>query len=203
MTPADVERAGCAVAPQVLALAAGHVEGILDGIFSIGAALDRRKDAADLARAMTSRIMAVHDAVKHRPAPGVVALEWTDPLFAMGNWGPELVEAANGRLLIGEKGQHSGVIDWHEIREADPDWLIIAPCGFDLERTKREAQTLEALPGWLDLARSGKIKWLWRTATCTSTDPGPRSSRPWRSWRKSSTDTRRAKRAMPGCAIPR
>jgi len=159
VTPADVERAGCAVAPQVLALQAGSVQGILDGIISIGQALDREKDAEDLVRAITSRIIAVHHAVKHRRAPSVVALEWTDPLFAMSNWGPELVEAANGHLVLGEKGEHSGVIDWHEVRDADPDWLVIAPCGFDLERTAREAATLEALPGWFDLraVRQGQV----------------------------------------------
>ena len=53
---------------------------------------------------MRRRIAAVHDAVGDRPAPILVPLEWTDPIFAMGNWGPELVEAANGRLLLGEKG---------------------------------------------------------------------------------------------------
>ena len=43
--------------------------------------------------------------------------------------------------------------------DADPEWLIIAPCGFDLERTTREATTLEALPGWFDLCavRQGKV----------------------------------------------
>ena len=100
---------------------------------------------------MKSRMSAVHDAVKHHRAPTVVALEWTDPAFAMGNWGPELVEAANGRLLLGEKGEYSSAIDWQQVRDADPEWLIIAPCGFDLERTMREAPMLEALPGWLDL----------------------------------------------------
>ena len=61
---------------------------------------------------MKGRMMAVHDAVKHRRAPSVVALEWTDPIFAMGNWGPELVEAANGRVMLGEKGEFSRAIDW-------------------------------------------------------------------------------------------
>jgi hypothetical protein len=51
----------------------------------------------------------------------VIVLEWTDPLFSMGNWGPELVEAANGRVLLGEKGQYSQAIAWDAVREADPE----------------------------------------------------------------------------------
>jgi iron complex transport system substrate-binding protein len=151
VTPADVQRAGCPVAGQVLALSAGTVQGIHDGILAIGRSLSREGEAASLVNTMTSRIGAVYDVVKRRRAPTVVALEWTDPVFAMGNWGPELVEAANGRLLLGEKGGYSAAIDWQKVRDADPEWLIIAPCGFDLERTTREASFLEALPGWFEL----------------------------------------------------
>jgi iron complex transport system substrate-binding protein len=159
VTPADVKRAGCVAARQVLALRAGSVQGILDGIFSIGRALGREQDAANLTAAMKSRIRAVHGAVKHRRAPSLVALEWTDQVFAMGNWGPELVEAANGRLMLGEKGEFSKAIEWQQVRHADPEWLIVAPCGFDLGRTMREVPTLEELPGWFDLraVREGKV----------------------------------------------
>lgn len=159
VTPADVGRAGCVVAGQVLALGAGSVQGIFDGIAAIGRALGRDRAAGDLVEAMRRRIGAVHDAVKHRRAPSLVMLEWTDPIFAMGNWGPELVDAANGRLVLGERGEHSSAIDWQRVREADPEWLIVAPCGFDLARARREVPTLEALPGWFDLraVREGRV----------------------------------------------
>jgi iron complex transport system substrate-binding protein len=135
------------------------VQGIFDGVAAIGRALGRERDAANLVDAMRRRMGAVHDAVKHRRAPSLIMLEWTDPVFAMGNWGPELVDAANGRLALGERGEHSSAIDWRRVREADPEWLVIAPCGFDLERTRREVPTLEALPGWFDLraVRNGKV----------------------------------------------
>jgi iron complex transport system substrate-binding protein len=159
VTPADVERAGCTVAGQVMALGAGNLQGIYDGIAAIGGALGRQHDAASLVNTIKGRFSAVHDAVKHRRAPTVVALEWTDPVFAMGNWGPELVEAANARLHLGEKGEHSRAIDWQYVRDADPEWLVIAPCGFDLERTTREAPFLESLPGWssLQAVRRGQV----------------------------------------------
>ncbi len=159
VTPADVERAGCVVADQVLALHAGNVGGILAGIISIGKALGRNEDALELVGTITSRLNAIKGAVKHLRIPSLVALEWTDPIFAMGNWGPELVDAANGHLLLGEKGAHSRAIDWQLVRDADPEWLVIAPCGFDLARTLREVPTLEALPGWFDLraVRHGKV----------------------------------------------
>ena len=76
----------------------------------------------------------------------------------MGNWGPELVEAANGRPLLAEPGEWSRAIPWQQVREADPEFLLVAPCGFDLPRTVREVPFLEGLPGWFELrsVREGK-----------------------------------------------
>jgi iron complex transport system substrate-binding protein len=135
----------------VLALSAGTVAGIYDGIRAIGQAINRDRAAAELSANMQQRIAAVTAAVSNRPAPTLVMLEWTDPMFAMGNWGPELVEAAGGNLLLGEKGEMSRAIEWKAVREADPDYLIIAPCGFGLERSMAESATLQTLPGWSEL----------------------------------------------------
>ena len=83
--------------------------------------------------------------------PTVVMLEWTDPLFAMGNWGPELVDIANGELLLGKKGEYSAAIPAEQLRDADPEYLIVAPCGFNLERSLRERSVLERNPWWQEL----------------------------------------------------
>ena len=161
VTPSDVKQAGCITARQVLALQAGSVQGIFDGIYSVGRALGRDREAVDLVAAMKNRIMAVHDAVTHRRAPSVVALEWTDPIFAMGNWGPELVEAANGRLMLGEKGQFSRAIDWQRVRDADPEWLIVAPCGFDLELRHARGHDAGSVTRLVRIGavREGKVAW--------------------------------------------
>jgi iron complex transport system substrate-binding protein len=160
VTPGDVERSGCGVlARQVLALTAGSVDGIYAGVMALAEALHRPQAGAKLIADMQRRIDAITEAVSGRPAPSVVMLEWTAPIFSMGNWGPELVDAANGNILLGEKGEHSQAIPWERVRHADPDYLIIAPCGFDLPRTRQEVPTLEALPGWsaLRAVRSGRV----------------------------------------------
>ena len=94
---------------------AGTVQGIHDGIFAIGRALGRETEAAGLVNTIKTPhrtpFMTRSNTVV---PPTVVVLEWTDPVFAMGNWGPELVEAANGRLLLGEKGEYSAAIDWQQ-----------------------------------------------------------------------------------------
>ena len=153
VTPGDVARTGCEdLAHQVLALGAGTIRGIYDGILAVGKAINHASAAHALVANIQQRIDKTYQAVRKKSAPTVVILEWTDPIFPTGNWGPELVQAANGKLLLGGKGEHSRAISWEHVREADPDYLIVAPCGYSLDRSLREIPVLEALPGWFELS---------------------------------------------------
>jgi iron complex transport system substrate-binding protein len=159
VTPADVERADCAIEGQVLALVAGSLNGIYEGIRRVAGAMDIEQNGEALIKRMTKRIASVTEAVRDRRPPTVVILEWTDPIFAAGNWTPELVEAANGSVLLAEKSKHSSAIAWDQVREADPEYLIIAPCGFSVERAQEALRGLERLPGWFKLTavREGHV----------------------------------------------
>jgi iron complex transport system substrate-binding protein len=90
-------------------------------------------------------------------------MEWVEPLMAAGNWMPELIRMAGGENLFGENGRHSpGLIHeltWEQLADADPDVAIVAPCGFDLERTAREMHWMTGRPGWSDLraVRQGRV----------------------------------------------
>ncbi len=81
----------------------------------------------------------------------VACIEWIDPLMAAGNWMPELVEMAGGINLFGEAGKHSPWIIWKDIQKADPDVILVLPCGFDIPRTQQERRILTQKPGWSDL----------------------------------------------------
>jgi iron complex transport system substrate-binding protein len=143
----------------VLALTAGTLAGIWDGMRAVARALGREAAGEALVAQERERLDAVSRRVAGLRRPSVVLLEWMDPIFAMGNWGPELVEIANAELLIGSKGEHSAAIEWKQVLDADPEYLIVAPCGFDLARTLGERHVLEALPGWSGLraVREGKL----------------------------------------------
>ncbi|MEO0708643.1 MAG: cobalamin-binding protein [Cyanobacteria bacterium J06649_5] len=75
------------------------------------------------------------------PRPKVACIEWTEPLMAAGNWVPELVELAGGQDCFGVAGAHSDWMTWDDLTTADPDIIIVLPCGYDLAQTK--AATLE------------------------------------------------------------
>jgi len=83
--------------------------------------------------------------------PRVAVLEWLDPPMAAGNWTPELVEIAGGINLFGKVGIHSPWLAWEDLLAADPDVIILTPCGFTLERTLQDVPLLEARPGWSNL----------------------------------------------------
>ncbi|MEO1182269.1 MAG: ABC transporter substrate-binding protein, partial [Cyanobacteria bacterium J06636_28] len=85
------------------------------------------------------------------PQPTVACLEWTDPLMGAGNWVPELVSMAGGHPLFGHVGRHSPWIGWEDITAADPDLLVVMPCGYDLEQGRQSIDQLVQLPPWQSL----------------------------------------------------
>jgi iron complex transport system substrate-binding protein len=160
VTPGDIAKSGCdGLAKQVLALRAGTVGGIYEDIRRVGRTINRGDAAGNLVAKIRRRLNEIHRRVQQRSTSTLVILEWTDPIFPASNWASELVEAANGNLLLGNKGEHSAAISWQSVCEANPDYLIVAPCGFNLPRSLREIPILEALPGWFELAcvRNGQV----------------------------------------------
>ena len=159
VTPADLERDGCAIAARQLSLSAATIEEIFRGIAQVAEALGLPERAPAVIERERGRLEIVRQRTAHLRRPTVVMLEWTDPFFAMGNWGPELVEIANGEPLLGHPGEFSTAIPAERLRDADPEYLIIAPCGFNLERAEREQAVIERHPWWRDLraVRNGNV----------------------------------------------
>jgi iron complex transport system substrate-binding protein len=160
VTPGDIERSGaCGFTVDQLALSASTLDGIFGGIQDVADRLGLEERGRALVERERRRLLAVSEQTAHFRRPTVVMLEWADPLFAMGNWGPELVEIANGELLLSHKGEYSTAIPAEQLRSADPEYLIVAPCGFSLERALLEQPVLERHPWWHELqaVRKGNL----------------------------------------------
>ena len=160
VTPNDIQRSGCDTpSARMLPLKAGSLSGIFADIQSVADALNLTSQGHALVAQERQRLENVTIRTAGLRRPTVVMLEWTDPLFAMGNWGPELIEIANAKLLIGAKGQHSTAIPAQTLIDADPEYLIIAPCGFTLQRALAEKPILESFPWWHNLraVQFGKV----------------------------------------------
>ncbi len=155
VTPRDLSRNQA----RIVALSASTLDDIFEGVMQVARAMDLTERGRALVEKERARLEAVRRRTSGRPRPSVVVLEWTDPIFVMGNWGPELVRIANGEPVLGNDRLYSSAIPADQLREADPEFLIVAPCGFDLERSWRERTVLELLPWWHELkaVQEGKV----------------------------------------------
>lgn len=125
------------------------VEDILDDVRRVGAALDREERADELVADLRSRIDRVADRAAEAPfRPDVAVLDWLDPAMVAGHWVPELVELAGGEYGLADPGDTSTPREWAEIRAYDPDILVAAPCGFELEQTFENIGDLTSRDGW-------------------------------------------------------
>lgn len=84
-------------------------------------------------------------------APGVLFVEWLDPLMPGGHWVPEQIAAAGGRSLVLGPGEHSVPQRWEDVRRLEPDVVVFGPCGFSPERTIAELDVARQWPGWADV----------------------------------------------------
>lgn len=160
---ADVERAiadSVTSRPQVVPLQPNALDDVLLDIQRVAAALDDPTSGRQLVDRLRSRLAEIAAAAPSTSArPTVACIEWLEPLMTAGNWIPELVTIAGGTPLLSEPGKHSPWVDWDALIAADPDVLVVMPCGFDLGRTRRETTLLTQHPGWnrLKAVRSGRV----------------------------------------------
>jgi iron complex transport system substrate-binding protein len=143
----------------VVALGASTPSGILDDFQQVARVLGLAEQGRNLVERIRQRLAALTTTTRQLQRSSIVCLEWVDPIFPMSNWMPELVERAGGVGLLGVPGHHSAATPWDAVRQADPDVLVVAPCGFDLPRTLAEMPTLAARPGFRDLraVRAGRV----------------------------------------------
>ena len=168
-TPDDLAAALAAwtgAAPAIVSLAPLALDDVLEDVARIGAALGRAERGRALAADLRARLDALSVLGRSFPTrPRVAALEWLDPLIAGGNWMPELIERAGGVPLFGKAGEHSPRLDWAELEAAEPDVVLVVPCGFGLAQAHAE------------LARTPKLA-RFRTAVLDGNQyfnrPGPR-----------------------------
>jgi iron complex transport system substrate-binding protein len=174
---ADVESATCTWTGRPVEIVSLRPDSMADtyaDIRGVAVALDAAEKGEALVAQMQRHIAAVKERVSGRERPRVAFIEWVEPLMAGGNWMPELIEAAGGHNLFGEAGKHSGWMQWDELIAADPQVIIVAPCGYGLKRCLEELPLLQAKPGWrsIDAVRQGRV--YFADGNAYFNRPGPR-----------------------------
>lgn len=134
--------------PELISLQPSTVDEILEDIQCVGGILGL--PAQETVSHLCDRIQTLKLQVTHTDIT-VGCIEWTDPLMAAGNWVPELVAMAGGKDLLGMPGKHSSWLTWTQLQAADPDVLIVMPCGFDLKATAQAVRSLYRDDRWQQL----------------------------------------------------
>jgi iron complex transport system substrate-binding protein len=161
--------------PRVVNLEPSCLDDIFGDIRRVAAALEIPERGEAVVAALTERVAAVRARaapVEHRPR--CFLMEWIDPPFCAGHWGPELVEIAGGIEPLGRMGQPSARIAWDRVLEAQPEVLVLACCGYPAERTLRDLPILKRYPVWptLPAVRNGRVYAVDGSAYFSR--PGPR-----------------------------
>lgn len=146
--------------PKIISLSPNTLDDILGDLQRVGDPLGVAERGVALAEGIRNRMSAIADRARTaKSRPPVAIIEWIDPLMAAGNWMPTLVEMAGGANLFGTAGAHSPWMKFSELAAADPDIVIVAPCGFAIDRSIREMPALVQNPGWAKLkaVRGGRV----------------------------------------------
>ena len=146
--------------PRLVSLEPNLLADVWGDIQRVAAALEVAEKGAEVVAHLKGRMETVVQQVQGlAERPRVACIEWIEPLMAAGNWVPELVEMAGGKNLFGVAGAHSPWMQWEQLQEQDPDVIVVLPCGYDIEKSRREMGGLTAQNGWSDLraVRAGRV----------------------------------------------
>ena len=174
----DVERAladWSRARPRVVALHPSTLDDVFDDIRRVAEALGVFDRGAALVARLSSRMAQISETARRlTDRPRVATIEWLSPPMAAGNWIPEMIERAGGENLFGERGRHSPWLAPEALRDADPDVIVVFPCGFSLARVEAEAGLLHGLPGWKGISAVEKGAVFLADGNQYFNRPGPR-----------------------------
>jgi iron complex transport system substrate-binding protein len=158
----DVEQAlarGLHGQPKIVSLQPDSLTQIWEDFRRIAGALEIPAEGERVVAELQARMAALCPPSQKQTEPRVACIEWVEPLMAGGNWTPELIAMAGGVNLFGEAGQDPPWMTWEQLTAADPDVIVVAPCGFDLRRTAEEMHWMTRRAGWSGLraVREGRV----------------------------------------------
>jgi len=161
--------------PRVVNLEPTSLDDIFDDIRRVAETCDVPERAEKLIENLSERVENVRErSARISDRLCCFLMEWVDPPFCCGHWGPELVEIAGGHDPLGRKHQPSAQIEWQQVLDARPEIIVLALCGYDIDRARRDYELLRRFPGFgsIPAAESGQVYVV--NASAYFARPGPR-----------------------------
>jgi iron complex transport system substrate-binding protein len=124
--------------PKILSLEPATFADVLSSIKTVGDHTDRVAEARAVINELRSRVDRVAISAASQLPVRILCLEWLDPPWSAGHWLPDMVGLAGGVEALGARRQPSRRVTWQDVIKADPEVIVMALCGFDLDRTLYE-----------------------------------------------------------------
>ena len=160
--------------PDIISVEPNSIKDIFSDIKIIAEVLNVVDRGDDLINFMKNRIRVLKKSYDIKSGPTVAAIEWINPLMAAGNWVPELIEMAGGVNLFGEAGKHSPWMNYQDLIEKNPQTIIIMPCGYNIQKSIVEIDSLIKQKGWEELSAVKNDKVYITDGNQFFNRPGPR-----------------------------
>src|SRR5262245_41100654 len=161
--------------PRVVNLEPTSLADIFDDIRRVADVCDVRERAEKLIEDLLARVGNVRQRSAKIPDPRrCFLMEWVDPPFCAGHWGPELVEIAGGHDPLGRKHQPSTQIDWQQVLDVRPEIIVLALCGYNIDRARRDYELLRRFPGFGSIPAADNRQVYIVNASAYFARPGPR-----------------------------
>ncbi len=147
-------------ATEIISLEPNTVDEILQTIVTIGHATETKDRADEIVQKLRSRIHRIKSLFSaERDRPRVFCMEWLEPTYAAGHWIPEMVHLAGGENGIGKPGEPSLKVSWDDILDFAPQIIVVMPCGFNIEDTLSEIDTVTSHEYWnqMPASRRGQV----------------------------------------------
>ncbi len=139
--------------PELISISPAGFSDVFENALTIAKTLGQEERAYQYLAALQKRIDKVVNELRERKVEPrrVSLLEWLDPIYNCGHWIPHQIELAGGVDMLSHPSGNSIAISWDKIRMYDPEIIIVAPCGFDTQRTLKEISHLLTKEGWTSL----------------------------------------------------
>ena len=161
--------------PRVVNLEPTSLADIFDDIRRVADVCDVRERAEKLIGDLLARVENVRQrSLKIPDRRRCFLMEWVDPPFCAGHWGPELVEMAGGHDPLGRKHRPSTQIDWQQVLDVRPEIIVLALCGYDIDRARRDFELLRRFPGFGSIPAADNRQVYLVNASSYFARPGPR-----------------------------
>ncbi|MDZ7716860.1 MAG: cobalamin-binding protein [Balneolaceae bacterium] len=133
---------------EIISVSPTNLDEVFESIRTIASTLKIAEKGITLIENLKKEFAYIKSETHNLPSKSICCIEWLDPIMTAGNWVPELIQIAGGKSVGAKAGSHSPFINWDKLQKYNPKIMAIMPCGYNINQTLKEIDTLTSRPEW-------------------------------------------------------